>query len=630
VNTANQIKDHWREKQLFIRRIVICGVFALALTGTVLARLGNLQLVNADYYAAQSQGNRIRVQPLPPTRGLIYDRNQRILAENTPSYQLELTPEQVPDLNDTLTRLEENGLLTEDGRERLSSLIRSRRRFDSIPIRQKMNDEEVARFAVLRPYFPGVEIRARLARTYPYGEIAAHALGYVAGINIADQEKLDPAAYAGTSYIGKVATERAYENELHGTVGHQDVLVNVHGRVMQVLDTELSVPGRDLILSLDIDAQIAAELALGNKRGAVAAIDPRNGEVLVLASTPSYDPNSFIAGLSRADFSELQNNVDQPLFNRALRGKYPPGSTIKPIIALAGLEQNVIRAAQPKLCRGYFSLPGSTHKYRDWKPQGHGLVFMHDAIAQSCDTYFYELANDIGIDGMADMLQKFGLGTSTGLDIGPESSGLVPTRSWKRRSFADAEDQVWYPGETVIAGIGQGFLLTTPLQLAHATATIAMRGTRYQPSLVRALRNPVSGKLAIRKPRQLESVQLANAERWNQIIAAMEAVIYDAKGTARSLGLDSPWRLAGKSGTSQVVSIAQNEKYDEDELTERSRDHALFVAFAPVEDPRIAVAVIVENGGSGSGVAGPVARKVIDAYLATPPQTAALVNEAPR
>ena len=629
MNTANQIKDHWREKQQFIRRIVICGIFALVLTGTVLVRLGNLQLVNADYYAAQSQGNRIRVQPLPPTRGLIYDRNQRILAENTPSYQLELTPEQVPDLNDTLARLEENGLLTEDGRERLSNLIRSRRRFDSIPIRQKMSDEEVARFAVLRPYFPGVEIRARLARTYPYGEIAAHALGYVGGISIADQGKLDPAAYAGTSYIGKVATERAYENELHGTVGHQDVLVNVHGRVMQVLDTELSVPGRDLVLSLDIDTQIAAELALGDKRGAVAAIDPRNGEVLVLASTPSYDPNSFIAGLSRADFSELQNNPDQPLFNRALRGKYPPGSTIKPIIALAGLEQNVLRAAQPKLCRGHFSLPGSTHKYRDWKPEGHGLVFMQDAIAQSCDTYFYELANDIGIDGMADMLQKFGLGTSTGLDIGPESSGLVPTRAWKRRSFADAEDQVWYPGETVIAGIGQGFMLTTPLQLAHVTATIAMRGTRYQPSLVRGLRNPVSGKLAVRKPRQLESVQLAKAERWDQIIAAMEAVIYDPKGTARALGRDSPWRLAGKSGTAQVVSIAQNEKYDEDELAERSRDHALFVAFAPVEDPRIAVAVIVENGGSGSGVAGPVARKVIDAYLAMPPQTPALVTEAP-
>lgn len=628
MKSASQIKDHWREKQLFTSRILICAVIALILTGIVVARLGNLQLVNGDYYAAQSQGNRIRVQPLPPTRGLIYDRNQRILAENTPSYQLELTPEQVPDLNDTLSRLEQNGLLTADGRERLSSLIKSRRRFDSIPIRQKMSDEEVARFAVLRPYFPGVEIRARLARTYPYGTVAAHALGYVGGISAADQQKLDPAAYAGTSYIGKVSTERAYENELHGSVGHQDVLVNVHGRVMQVLDAELSVPGKDLVLSLDVDAQFAAEQALGNKRGAVAAIDPRNGEVLVLASTPSYDPNAFISGLSRADFAALQNNLDQPLFNRALRGKYPPGSTIKPIIALAGLEQNVIRAAQPKFCRGHFSLPGSAHKYRDWKPEGHGMVTMKDAIAQSCDTYFYEMANDMGIDSMADMLKSFGLGNSTGLDIGPESNGLVPTRSWKRRSFADAEDQIWYPGETVIAGIGQGFMLATPLQLAHSTATLAMRGTRYQPSLVKGLRDPVSGKLALRQPRQLEPVTLVQDERWDEIIASMEAVIYDAKGTARPLGLESPWRLAGKSGTAQVVSIAQDAKYDEEELAERSRDHALFVAFAPVDDPRIAVAVIVENGGSGSGVAGPVARKVIDTYLAQPPEPSAQTSRA--
>lgn len=614
---ANHIKDHWREKQLFNSRVLICALLALGLIGIVVVRLANLQLVNGDYYAAQSQGNRIRVQPLPPTRGLIYDRNQRILAENTPSYQLELTPEQVPDLDDSLQRLQASGLLEAGSTARIKALINSRRRFDSIPIRRKMTDDEVARFAVLRPYFPGVEIRARLARTYPYGAVASHALGYVGGISAGDQQKLDPAAYAGTSYIGKVATERAYENELHGTVGHEDVLVNVHGRVMQVLDTQLSVPGRDLLLSLDIDAQMAAEQALGNKRGAVAAIDPRNGEVLVLASTPNFDPNRFIAGLSREEFRELQNDVDQPLFNRALRGKYPPGSTIKPIIALAGLEQNAIRANQPKFCRGYFSLPGSSHRYRDWKPEGHGMVDMNDAIAQSCDTYFYDLANEIGIDIMARTLESFGLGDSTGLDIGPESDGLVPTRSWKRRNFADPEDQIWYPGETVIAGIGQGFMLTTPLQLAHATATIAMRGTRYRPSLVRGMRDPVSGAMAVRQPRKLQPVQVARPERWDQIIASMEAVIYDPKGTARALGLNSPWRLAGKSGTAQVVSVAQDEQYNEEELAERMRDHALFVAFAPVEDPRIAVAVIVENGGSGSGVAGPVARTVIDTYLAS-------------
>ncbi len=612
---ANQIKDHWREKQLFNNRILICAFLALIMMGIVVVRLANLQLVNADYYAAQSQGNRIRVQPLPPTRGLIFDRNQKLLVENTPSYQLEITPEQVPDLDDTLERLSASGLLEQENIDRVRGLINSRRRFDSIPIRQKMTDEDVARFAVLRPYFPGVEIRARLARTYPFGTVAAHALGYVGGISATDQDKLDPAAYAGTSYIGKVATERAYENELHGTVGHQDVLVNVHGRVMQVLDTQLSVPGRDLLLSLDIDTQIAAEKALGSRRGAVAAIDPRNGEVLVLASTPNFDPNSFTAGLSRTEFNALQTDVDQPLFNRALRGKYPPGSTIKPIIALAGLEQNAVSANQQIFCRGHFSLPGSTHRYRDWKPEGHGLVNLRDAVAQSCDTYFYDLANEIGIDAMAVTLQEFGLGETTGLDIGPESGGLVPTRSWKRRNFADPEDQIWYPGETVIAGIGQGFMLTTPLQLAHATATIAMRGIRYRPSLVRGMRDPVSGAVAVRQPRNLPPVRVTTPERWDQIIGAMEAVIYDPKGTARALGVNSKWRLAGKSGTAQVVSVAQDEKYNAEELAERMRDHALFVAFAPVDDPRIAVAVIVENGGSGSGVAGPVARQVIDAYL---------------
>jgi penicillin-binding protein 2 len=618
MRSVNQLKDHWREKQLFNSRIIICVVATLILTGIVVGRLVVLQFVDGDYYAAQSQGNRIRVQPLPPTRGLIYDRNDNILAENTPSYQLEITPEQVPDIEDTLRRLVDSLLLDADNTEHVRDLIKSKRRFDSIPILQRMSDEQVARFAVLRPAFPGVEIRARLARNYPYGNIAVHALGYVGGISAADQATLDPAAYAGTSYIGKVSTERAYESELHGTVGHQDVLVNVHGRVMQVLSTELSVPGKDLILSIDIPTQIAAEQALGPRRGAVVAIDPRNGEVLVLASSPSFDPNGFISGLSRSEFRILRNNLDQPLFNRAMRGKYPPGSTIKPILALAGLEQNAIQAQQTRFCGGHYSLPGSSHRYRDWKPAGHGLVTMHDAIAQSCDTYFYELANDIGIDIMARTFQDFGLGSATGIDTGRESAGLVPSRSWKRRNFAAAEDQVWYPGETVITGIGQGFLLATPLQLAHATATIAMRGTRYRPSLVKGLRDPVNGRVSLRKPQLLKPVQVSRPERWDQIIGAMEGVIYDAKGTARALGLDIPWRLAGKSGTAQVFSVAQDASYDKKELAERMRDHALFIAFAPVTAPEIAVAVIVENGGSGSGVAGPVARTVIATYLEAP------------
>jgi penicillin-binding protein 2 len=612
---TRQIKDHWREQRLFTRRIIACSVIAILLTGTVLTRLAVLQLVNAEYYAAQSQGNRIRVQPLPPARGLIYDRNRNVLAENTPSYQLELTPEQVPDLEHTLTRLESSGLIKSESTDRIRNLIASKRRFDSIPIRQRMSDDEVARFAVLRPYFPGVEIRARLARYYPYGRIGAHALGYVSGISATDQELLDPAKYAGSSYIGKVAVERTFEPDLHGSPGHQDVLVNVRGRMMQVLDTQLAVPGRDLILSLDIDAQVAAEAALEGRRGAVVAIDPTNGEILVFASAPGFDPNGFIRGLSRDEFRALQNDTEQPLFNRALRGAYPPGSTIKPMLALAGLEQNSPLTRQQTYCRGYYSLPGNPHRYRDWKPEGHGLINLHDAVAQSCDTYFYEMANELGIDVISRTLSDFGLGAATEIDIGPESNGLVPTREWKRRNFSAPEDQIWFPGETVITGIGQGYLLATPLQLAHATATIAARGKRFRPSIVQGIRDPVTGVIAQRQPRELAPVTVSSEANWDQIVRAMEGVINDPQGTARAIGINAPWSMAGKSGTAQVFSVAQDETYNKEELAERMRDHALFVAFAPVEEPRIAVAVIVENGGSGSGVAGPVARQVMDAYL---------------
>ncbi len=604
---------------MFVRRVIVCAFLVLGLTGLVVARLVQLQLVNFEYYSAQSQGNRIRVQPLPPTRGLIFDRNGRILAENLPTYQLELTPEQVPDVDDTLRRLAEAGLIDAENLPRLSDLILSHRRFDSIPLRQRLSDTEVARFAVQRPYFPGVEIRARLTRNYPYGPIAAHALGYVSGINAADKQILDPAGYAGTSHIGKVSVERAYEAQLHGEVGHENVLVNAHGRNMQVLDGENSVPGRDLLLTLDIEAQIAAEQALDGRRGAVVGIVPSNGEILVFASAPSFDPNAFSAGLTPSQFQALQEDSNQPLFNRALSGQYPPGSTIKPILAMAALEQGTLDPATRIICRGFYTLPGGRHRYRDWKPEGHGSVDMHVAITESCDTYFYGVAHNLGIEAIARSLRNFGLGSPTGIDMAGENRGLVPSREWKRSEFANPGDQVWFPGETVITGIGQGYLLATPLQLAHAVATIATRGKRYQPSMVRGLRDPVTGATEFRQPKLLATDDTTAETSWQLIIDSMVAVMQGPKGTARASGYGSTYSIAGKTGTSQVFSLAQDEEYDEEEIDESKRDHALFIAFAPVEDPAIAVAVVVENGGSGSSVAAPIARQILDTFLGSRP-----------
>jgi penicillin-binding protein 2 len=613
--TALRIKDHWAEQRLFVRRVVVSGLIVLGLSGLVVARLTQLQISGYDYFSAQSQGNRIRVQPIPPTRGLVFDRNGEVLAENIPSFQLELTPEQTPDIDATLAGLAQHGLIDQRDIPELKTLIRSHRRFDAIAIRQRLTDEELARFAVQRPRFPGVEIRARLARNYPYGQALSHALGYVGGISAPEKRELDPTEYAGTSQIGKIAVERSFENQLHGEVGTAEVLVNAHGRVMEVLDSEAAQPGSDLVLTLDVQTQLAAVQAMEGRRGAVVAIDPANGEVLAMVSSPSFDSNAISSGLTSREYRELQEDPDRPLFNRAMRGAYPPGSTIKPIIAMAGLHYGLTNPDERHYCGGYYQLPGKSHRYRDWKPGGHGRLDMHDAIAQSCDVYFYELANELGIERMAEFLKEFGLGSNTGINVMGEKPGLVPSPAWKRTAFSRREDQVWFPGETVIAGIGQGYMLATPLQLAHATATIAARGKRYQPNLLRGLRDPVTGEDQLLAPVGLPSVQLENDEQWDRIISAMNAVLQGPRGTARTVGQDAPFTMAGKSGTAQVFSVAQDEEYDSEEIAERMRDHALFVAFAPLEQPRIAVAVVVENGESGSGVAAPVARRVMETYL---------------
>ncbi|MCC6173390.1 MAG: penicillin-binding protein 2, partial [Gammaproteobacteria bacterium] len=586
----------------------------------LIARLAWLQISRNEYYTELSQGNRVRIEPLPAARGIVYDRNGMILAENRPAYQLELVREEVPDLEDTLERLVAIGLIAADELDSTRRTIRSRRAFDSVPVRLRLSEEEIARFAVRRFEFPGVDIRTRLARYYPQGEIAVHALGHVGAISEKDLERIDRAQYSGTATIGKLGIELAYEHELHGRNGTREILVNARGRSVEKqgsltpqLKTVSAEPGTDLVLSLDFEVQKVAEQAVWDQRAAIVAIDPQNGDVIALASRPGFDPNLFARGLTGPEFRALNENIDRPLFNRALRGTYPPGSTIKPLVALAGLTYGVATPATTRFCRGWFSLPGSRHRFRDWKPRGHGTLAMVGAIAQSCDVYFYTLADEIGPTRLAEFLAHFGLGAPTGIDVGGEKSGILPSPEWKRKAYRRPQDQVWFPGETVIFGIGQGFMLTTPVQLAHMTAIIGSRGKNYQPRLVTALRDPVTGTQTPIPPKLVENLTVAKPEDWQVAIDGMIAVTHG--GTASRSAAGAPYVIAGKTGTAQVFTVAQNEKYNEKTINERLRDHAWFVAFAPAEDPKIAVAVLVENGRSGSGTAAPIARKVIDAYL---------------
>lgn len=615
-----RIKDHWKEQRLFEQRALVAAALIAALTLLLLGRLYVLQVVRHDYYTELSQGNRVRIEPVPAARGLILDRNGEVLADNRPAYQLELVREEVPDLEATLRGLVQTGLIAPDDLDEVRRMARSRRSFDRVPIRLRMSEEDVARFAVRRFEFPGVDIQTRLARSYPYGELAVHAIGYVGAISEQDLQRIDRAAYAGTTLIGKIGVESAFERELHGTNGFREVLVNAKGRsvekmgsVVPELRSRPPVSGQDLILALDVNVQQAAEAALGENRGAVVAIDPNNGDVIALASRPGFDPGLFGRGLTRAEFNALQTDIDRPLFNRALRGVYPPGSTVKPIIGLAGLAHGVITPEQRRVCIGYFSLPGSRHRFRDWKPRGHGSMDLIGAIAQSCDVYFYALADAIGVERLSEFLGHFGFGRPTGLDIGGEAAGILPSREWKRRAFSRPQDQVWFPGETVIFGIGQGYLVATPMQLAHATAVIAARGKSFRPRLVTGVRDAATGEIRRIPPSPERPLEVASPEQWQKIIDGMVAVTRG--GTASRSALGAPYRIAGKTGTAQVFTVAQNEKYDESKISERLRDHAWYVAFAPAEAPRIAVAVLVENGRSGSGTAAPIARQVLDAYL---------------
>jgi penicillin-binding protein 2 len=621
-----RIKDHWGEQRLFEQRAIIAGVIIVLLTTVLIGRLVVLQVFRHDYYTELSQGNRVRVEPLPAPRGLILDRHGAVLAENRPSFQLELVREQVEDVDDTLRRLMEIGLIPPDELDEVRKLVRSRRSFEGVPIRLRLTDEEIARFAVHRFEFPGVDIATRLARTYPHTEIGVHAIGYVGALSEADLARIDRAEYAGTSLIGKLGIEAAYESALHGTNGTREILVNAAGRSVErqgAFVPELRVlqpiAGQDVVTSIDLKVQKIAEEALVDKRGAVVAIDPNNGDIIALVSRPAFDPNAFGRGLTRAEFKALNENIDRPLLNRALKGTYPPGSTIKPIVALAGLTYGVTVPENTKVCGGAFSLPGSRHRFRDWRPRGHGRVDMLQAIAQSCDVYFYDLSATLGVERLAEFLGHFGLGQVTGIDISGEKRGLLPTPAWKRKAFARPADQVWFPGETVIFGIGQGYLLTTPLQLAHATAIVGSRGKSYRPRMVTALRDPTNNTTRVIEPVLIEDVKVSSPENWQVAIEGMIRVMNG--GTASRSQAGAPYQIAGKTGTAQVFTVAQNEKYDESKIDERLRDHAWFVAFAPADAPKIAVAVLVENGRSGSGTAAPIARRILDTYLLGAPTT---------
>ena len=618
------IKDHHSERRLFIGRVILATVISLVMLGVVIARLVQLQVYDHELFAEKSQGNRVRIEAVPPIRGLVFDRKGRVIAENSPAYQLELIPEQVDDIDDTLQRLAAQNLIEVDDIERFTELIRRGQRFKPVTLKFRLTDEEIANFAIQRPRFPGVDFQPRLVRHYPHGELFAHAVGFVGALNTADMERLDSARYVGTSHTGKTGVENSFEDSLHGNAGYRHLITNARGRQIPADSSELldslpidqtATPGSNIYLSLDLDLQRAAYDAMAGRRGAVVALDPTNGEILALVSTPSFDPNLFAVGMSTEQYSGLQNNPDRPLFNRAVVGTYPPGSTIKPMLSLAALETGATNLTRKSVCIGYFQLPGNEHRYRDWKPEGHGPVDIHDAIAQSCDVYFYEISGDLGIDNINEYLLRFGLGNATGVDLVGEQPGLVPSREWKRNNFRDRDNQRWYHGETVIASIGQGFMLATPLQLAVATGTLAMRGERFQPRLVAAVEDAMTGQRTVGRPISLGDVDIGNEFYWQNVLDAMHDVMQGPQGTARAVGMGADYEMAGKSGTAQVVSIAQDDEYDEDELEERLRDHALFVSFAPYDEPRIAVAVIVENGSSGSSVAAPIAKAVMDEYL---------------
>ena len=602
-------KDNAAESELFFQRALV-ALFAVFLTLLAVAgRLVYLQVLNHERFTLLAEGNRIRLQPLSPTRGFIFDRNGVLLADNLTSYHLEITREQARDLDATLAELRQRIELSDADIERFRKLVRRAPPYTGVPLRFRLTDEEIARLAIDLYRLPGVDIKADLTRRYPLGSRAVHVVGYVGRIDETEMSKLDPGQYSGSTHIGKTGVERSYEGVLRGRTGWQQVETNADGRPLRVLSRTPPTPGQHLYLTIDIRLQEVAEKVLEGHNGAIVALDPRNGEVLALASQPIYDPNPFVNGIDFASYRALNTSKDKPLLNRALRGIYPPGSTIKPLMALAGLEYGVVNRNSGVFCPGFYRLPGVSRKFRDWKHSGHGSVSMDRAIAQSCDVYFYNLALNLGIDRIHEFLDRFSMGRLTGIDLPGEKGALLPSQDWKHKVYK----QDWFAGDSLSAGIGQGFFLATPLQLAHSTAVISQRGNAFKPRVLHATEHPGTRVKTLEAPRSLPPVAVKNPRFWDAVITGMIHVVEG--GTAHKIGAGAKYRIAGKTGTAQVFTLKQGERYNARRLAKHLLDHALFIAFAPVEEPRIAVAVIAEHGGGGSSTAAPLARKVMDAYL---------------
>ena len=596
---------------MFNIRVVVSLIFALLLILVIVVRLIYLQIVSHEVYTTLSEENRFFISAIPPNRGLIYDRNGVLLAQNLPAYNLELTPERIKNIDSTIASLGEIIEITDADIERFKEQLGPYNRFKPIPLRTRLSDEEVARIAVNRHRFVGVDIAAGLIRHYPQEGLMSHAIGYVGRINEKEKNRIDKTDYEGTNYIGKTALEHYYETVLHGNPGVAQIETNAQGRALRTFEQVPQEPGLNLHLTIDSELQKVAELALGDESGSVIAIDPNTGDVLTFVSTPVFNPNLFVRGIDHKTYNALREDKLNPLFNRALRGQYPPGSTVKPFYGLAGLETETKEADDQVACRGWYRLPGTKHKYRDWKKSGHGKMGLHHAIVQSCDVYFYDLAVNMGIDKLSSFMKPFGFNEKTQVDVTGELGGLMPSTQWKK----EVKKESWYTGDTVSAGIGQGYVLATPLQLASATATLSKKGLRMRPRVVKATENPNTKEIIHLKPIQEPSVGIVDEENWNNVLDAMKDVAHHWRGTAFRIGKKSKYKIAGKTGTAQVFSVAQDEEYKEDEIPRELKDHALFIAFAPVEDPQIAVAVIVEHGGHGGSTAAPIAKKVMDHYL---------------